>query len=189
MDKSGWKIITGGVRALAGLYGLFQAAVAVREILSRPDRDVLVDMMGSVVSLHSLYLGAALVGAVMMLLSGWHVVALGHARMKAQSASSRFRELDGLIERAMVVFIADYAKSVEMGKEPFFLSSTRATVREMMYAFDDLNIPYPPTVRDAVEPWRILFPRYLAAARSGKIKEARGLWSGEGTATCRTDPS
>ena len=38
------------------------AVVWVRELFTRPDRDVFVDMIGSVVSLHSLYLGAAVGG-------------------------------------------------------------------------------------------------------------------------------
>ena len=42
--------------------GLSKLRVWVREMLTRTDRDIFVEMFGSVVSLHSLYLGAAVGG-------------------------------------------------------------------------------------------------------------------------------
>ena len=44
------------------IFGFVEAVVWVREMLTRPDRDLFVEMLGSVVSLHSLYLGAAVGG-------------------------------------------------------------------------------------------------------------------------------
>ena len=74
-------------------------------------------------------------------------------------------------------FLADYANSIGQGEKPFFSSSTRAAIREMAYGLDDLRVPYPPLQDLAfLEAWYALFPRLLASARAGKIKEARSLW-------------
>lgn len=67
MDSPVWKAAFTIGRWIVGLFGLFEAVGAVREILTRPDRDVLVEMLGSVVSLHSIYFGGAAVGGVLAL--------------------------------------------------------------------------------------------------------------------------
>ena len=74
MDTSIWKSLTKLGRWVAGLYGLLQAVAATRELLTRPDRDVWVEGMDSFVSLHSLYLGAATVGVVLILAGSFPIV-------------------------------------------------------------------------------------------------------------------
>ena len=74
MDSSVWKAALTIGRWIVGLVGLFEAVGAVREILTRPDRDVLVEMLGSVVSLHSVYFGGAAVGGVLALVLVFPVV-------------------------------------------------------------------------------------------------------------------
>lgn len=67
MDSALWKAAGTIVRWVAGLWGLFQGVAAIRELVTRQDRDVLVEMIGSVISLHSIYFGAAAVGGVLAL--------------------------------------------------------------------------------------------------------------------------
>ena len=50
-----------------GLIGLINTVVWMRELRIRPNRDVWVEMLGSVVSLHSIYLGFAVAGTVVTL--------------------------------------------------------------------------------------------------------------------------
>ena len=91
-----WKIV---LRWGAGLGGLFQVVGATRELLTRPDRDVWVEQMGSVVSLHSLYLSASVVGAVIVLASAFPAVEW--ARQK--SPSNKFRRLHAAIARELTL--------------------------------------------------------------------------------------
>ena len=81
----------------AGLGGLFQVVGATRELLTRPDRDVWVEQMGSVVSLHSLYLSASVVGAVIVLASAFPAVEWVRRKMP----SNKFRRLHTAIEREL----------------------------------------------------------------------------------------
>ena len=62
------------MRWLVRLVGLFNFVVWMREFIIRPDREVWVEQMGSFVSLHSLYLGGIMVGAMLMLAGSWPVV-------------------------------------------------------------------------------------------------------------------
>ena len=91
--------------------------------------------------------------------------------------SMRFRAMSQLIDEAMSSFISDYSKSIEQKTDVFFLSSTRAKIRELAFALDDLGVPYPPlTDTKFINYWYHMFPRLLAAARAGKLMEARSLW-------------
>ena len=51
-------------------------------LLTVPDRDVIVGMIGSVVSLHSLYLGAAVGTAILALGCSWSGITLGEWRLQ-----------------------------------------------------------------------------------------------------------
>ena len=66
-----WKAIGTLLRWGGAIVGAGQTTVWLRETLTRPNRDVLTEMMGSVVSLHSLYLGAAVGGSILTLGCGW----------------------------------------------------------------------------------------------------------------------
>ena len=55
------------MRWAVGLIGLINAVISIRELLTRPDRDVWVEKLGSVVSLHSIYLGVAAACIVVVL--------------------------------------------------------------------------------------------------------------------------
>ena len=66
-----WKATGTLLRWGGAIAGAVQVTVWLREALTRPNRDVLTEMMGSVVSLHSLYLGAAVGGSILTLGCGW----------------------------------------------------------------------------------------------------------------------
>ena len=68
MDKS-------NLLRLAGvLFGGFKAIIALRELVTRPDRDVWIETIGSVVSLHSVYWGLAFVAGGIMIASSWRAI-------------------------------------------------------------------------------------------------------------------
>ena len=54
-------------RWVFGLASLFNATIMARELLTRPNRDVWVEQLGSVVSLQSIYLGAVVVSIVVFI--------------------------------------------------------------------------------------------------------------------------
>ena len=80
------------------------AVVWVRELFTRPDRDVFVDMIGSVVSLHSLYLGAAVGGSILAIgcslpLLRWIWRTPGRRRKKNQERLARDEDVRQSKER------------------------------------------------------------------------------------------
>ena len=63
------------LRSWAGaITGMFGAASGIWEIATRPNRDVWVEMIGSVISLHSLYFGAVVIFAAIALVCSIRVV-------------------------------------------------------------------------------------------------------------------
>ena len=90
--------------------------------------------------------------------------------------SVRFRNAAYLIDMAMTQLVADLAKSHEAGKSPLISSTTRATMREMAYMLDHLNVPHPPLGEPkAIDEWYGFMPRVLAASNAGELKQARSL--------------
>lgn len=65
MGSSAWKF----ARQFALLGGLIDIVVSLRELLTRPDANVMVETIGEVVSLHSIYLGLAIAGIVVVFMA------------------------------------------------------------------------------------------------------------------------
>ena len=61
-------------RWAAGLIGLLNASITLWELFTRPDKDVLVSLIGAYVSLHGIYLGFALVAFSVMVGAAWPLV-------------------------------------------------------------------------------------------------------------------
>ena len=156
--------------------GVVDVAVFAREMFTRPDRDVFVDVIGSVVSLHSLYLGAAVGGGLLALCGGWSIVLSARTLVWKRSRAFRFRELAPLIEKAMLN-LENEAK--EPGRKRL-TSSSRALMRELIIGLDELGIPHPPTEGTTKDvpppPWDTFLTRLLAASRTAQLQRAESLW-------------
>ena len=71
MDSSTRKANRKLARGAGYVFGAMQVTVPIVEILTRPNRDVFTEMLGSVVSLHSLYIGVAFGGLIIMVVCSW----------------------------------------------------------------------------------------------------------------------
>lgn len=74
MDASTWAAIRKIGRWVVGLLGLFKVIGAAWELFTRPNRDVWVEMLGSVISLHAILAGAAGVGTVLVVVAVFPVL-------------------------------------------------------------------------------------------------------------------
>lgn len=147
--------------------GIFLDVVGLRELFTRPDRDVLVETIDSVVSLHSVYLGVVVCATVIILFFGWELC-------KDKLPSARFKSKSNFIEHAMSRFISDHIRgpiTVDTLTPP-----TKAVMNELVYVLSDFKIPHPGKAADEFIYWREFLPRLLAASKTGKVKEARLIW-------------
>ena len=95
---------------------------------------------------------------------------------QSRRPSVRFRALSPMIETVMRRVVDDLAHSDKAGSEPFVSSSTRAAARDLAYRLNDFKVPYPPLNEPkALDVWCEFLIRALAAARVGKLKQARSL--------------
>ena len=69
MDVSTWPAVRKIGRWVLGLLGLFDVIGTTWELFARPNRDILVEMLGSAISLHAILAGAAGVGIVLVLVA------------------------------------------------------------------------------------------------------------------------
>ena len=92
-------------------------AIWVREFLTHPDRDVFVDMIGSVVTLHSLYLGAAVGSAILALGCSLPVISWASGVYKRNSPAGKFRRLHADTALELNLTERDAAYEVE-GRPP-----------------------------------------------------------------------
>ena len=160
--------LTQGLKNSFGLViGIFVDIVGLREIFTRENRDVLVDVIGSVISLHSIYLGVIVCATILTIFFGWNL-------SKHRCPSSRFRSQSELISCAMSRFITDFnpgSISIDTLTPP-----TKATMNELIYILSDFKIPHPGRSAGELSFWKEFLPRLLAASRTGKVKEARSIW-------------
>ena len=132
MDSSAWKPIGKLARWAGIVFGAIDIAVAIRETLTRPNRDVFTEMLGSVVSLHSIYLGAAVGGSIIMLVCSWPLFqwlwAIPDRRKKKEQEFNRqiIGDLENLRCRIDLV----------LNETEIIGTVNRETIRVMM---DDLN--------------------------------------------------
>lgn len=158
-----------------GIVGVVDTAVFAWEMFTRPDRDVFVDAIGSVVSLHSLYLGAAMGGSLLALYGGWSIVLSARFVVWKRSRSFRFQEMALVIEKSMLS-LEHEMKETERKR---LTSSSRALMTEVIIGLDELGIPQPPTegTMEDVDPlWETFLPRLLAASRTAQLRRAESLW-------------
>lgn len=117
------------------------------------------------------YAALAAVFAAVLAYSSWNLC-------QPLRPSSRFQEMDDLIDRARLAFLSDVDR--RNANEIRMESSTRAVVREMAHRLDDLKIPYPPMAGGISDVrlghWQEFFPKLLAASRAGKLKHGRTIW-------------
>lgn len=131
----------------------------------------------------SVFLGISLssiVGGAILLLIWWRTrsdLSKVARRIRGRMSNSPvylFRAQADLIERAMVSFNSEYARGIPAGQ--MLSPPTRVTIRELIHALEDLNIPYPGSTHNDMSLWNRFLPRLLAASRAGKIDEARLLF-------------
>ena len=153
-------------RLIAGAWGVTQVSVAIYELATRPDRDVWVDMIGSVVSLHSLYLAAILIGFMLAV-----PATIGIARTIAdlrpnKRAALRFRSLAPEIERVFRKVLVD--PIYDPDGDNSVLEVEQEKLRHDL-AVLRVDLPGNP------ENWALLLPSLLVYAKTGQINAARKL--------------
>ena len=177
----GWKVVRKLGQWVAGIVGLVDAVVWVREMLTRPDRDIYVEMLGSIVSLHSLYLGAATGGAVVALGCAWPVArwVIGIPKRwdrarKIRSPSNQFRNLRNIIVREFNLIEQD---------EQFLSSSfkrsqpTKYSQREILrFELSKLEIKTPSPSSDNDHVWYDFVTNLVPLSQHARLEEARSLW-------------
>ena len=91
-----WKIL----RWVAAFVGLFNAVISFRELLTRPDRDVWMEVFGSFVSLHSIYLGVGILATVVTVACAFPLVRwVWYIPERRREAARRKRERDQVKEQ------------------------------------------------------------------------------------------
>ena len=115
-------------RWVIGIIGLFDALIWTREYFTRPDRDIWIDEIGSVVSLHSVYIGLAAVGVFLMLAGAWPVL-VWLCKFPERVKAKRLEE-----ERRK-------SEKIEAMKKEFLDSQNKAvrSITELLTALHDRN--------------------------------------------------
>ena len=134
-------------------------------------------MIGSFAVPAGLWFGLAGGGIFALVWASWDVGAKVWARYQAQRHAqlpeTRFKALASDISRAMSIFDAE-GREIE---NPLANSDVYVALRELAYRLEKLKIPYPPIKgRKARLLWEVFFPELLAAARAGRLNEARKLY-------------
>ena len=178
----GWKGVKKFFRWGGAVFGFVEATVWVREMLTRTDRDIFVEMFGSVVSLHSLYLGAAVGGGVLTMACAWPVVGWGVGiykrraqKRESQRPPNRFRRLHEIIVREFNLIEQDrqFRSSANRRSQP----SKYAQRAVLSFELSNLGIETPsPACDDDDRAWYDFVTNLVPLAGHARLEEARSLW-------------
>ena len=177
----GWKVVRNLCRWGGAVFGIVDAVVWVREMLTRPDRDIFVEMFGSVVSLHSLYFGATVGGIALTMACAWPVVGWGvgiHKRRAQKRESQRplnqFKSLYKIIVRECNLIEQDgqFRSSANRRSQPSMYAQ-----REMLrFELSNLGIETPSPSSDDDQAWYDFVANLVPLAQHGRLEEARSIW-------------
>ena len=177
----GWKVVKRFLQWGGAVFGFVEAAVWVREMLTRPDRDLFVEMLGSVVSLHSLYLGAAVGGVALTMACAWPVVGWGVGinkrwaqKRESQRPPNRFRSLYEIIVREFNLIEQDsqFRSLPNSRSQP-----SKCAQREMLrFELSNLGIGTPSPDFDDDQTWYDFVAKLAPLAQHARLEEARSLW-------------
>ena len=163
-----------------GGFAIFWGNVVVwgRELLTHPDRDVFLDMIGSVVTLHSLYLGGAVSSAILALACSGPVISwtIGVNRrrkdkQRRNSPAGKFRKLNDVIMREFNITEQD-EDDLTFSRSEASKCAQREILRFELSKFG-LTTPDPET--DSDEVWYEFISRLMPLSQHGRIEEARTL--------------
>ena len=170
----------------AGQWGgaiIFYINVVVwaREIITRPDRDVFVDMIGSVVSLHSIYLGAAVGSAILALGCSWSGISWAtgvYRRWKDKRIRNgplgKLRRLHGVVVREFNLIEQDRA----YGHDGAFTRSqaSKCAQREILrFELSQCGVQAPDPATDSNQRWYKFVAKLMPLSQHSRIEEARAL--------------
>ena len=152
------------------------AVVWIRELLTRPDRDVFVDMIGSVVSLHSLYIGAAVGSSILavwcsraVFVWAWKIKRQWEHKRHTDSPSHRFKLLHDDIVREF-----NHTEREEEGIFEGRSDAAKYKERESLrFKLSKLEIspPNPAKCSDII--WYDFITHLAPLSEDGRIDEAR----------------
>ena len=176
-----WKVVKKFLQWSGAIFGLVDVVVVVREMLTRPDRDLFVEMLGSVVSLHSLYLGAAVGGAALTMACAWPVVGWGVGiykrwaqKRESQRPPNRFIRLYKIIVREFNLIEQDRQfRSSDNGRSQLSKYAQREVLR---FELSNLGIGTPSPAFDDDQSWYDFVAHLVPLAQHGRLEEARSLW-------------
>ncbi len=177
----GWEAIkrTGQWGGAVIFYG--NVVVWVRELFTRSDRDVCVEMIGSIVSLHSLYLGAAVGSVILAFGCSWAGISWAkgvYKRWKDErqrnSPSGKFRRRHDVVMREFNLIEQD--RTYEYDNLSSRSKAWKRAQREILrfeLSKDGLATPDPET--DSDEVWYEFISRLMPLSQHGRIEGARIL--------------
>ena len=182
MGASGWNTIKkfgqwGGAFIFYG-----KTVVWVREFLTRPDRDILVDMIGSVVSLHSLYIGAAVGSGILALGCSWQSVlwAKGvYKRWKDErqknSPSGKLRRLHNAVVREFNLTEQDKEFKASLSRSPMSKYAQREMLR---FELSKCGIETPDPATDDDHIWYEFVTNLVPLSLHGRLEDAKIIGTG-----------
>ena len=176
----GWKVVKGFLQWVGASVGVADAAIWVREMLTRPDRDHFVEMLGSIVSLHSLYLGAAVGGAALTMACTWPVVGWGVGvykrraqKRESQRPPNRFGSLYEIIVREFNLIEQENKSSAKRRSQ----LSMYAQREVLSFELPNLGIETPSSAcDDGGRAWYLFLAKLVPFAQHARLEEARSLW-------------
>ena len=181
MGASGWTTIKRLGQCGGAVFFYINIAVLVREFLTRPDRDVFVEMIGSVVSLHSLYLGAAIGSTILALWLSWSGVWLAtgiYRRWKDKrirnSPSGKFRRLHDVVVREFKLTERDimYEDENLSSRSKSLKYSEREILR---FTLSKCEVRTPDPGNDCDKIWHKFLTNLAPLSAHGRVDEARML--------------
>ncbi len=186
------------VRWAFGLIGLAKAAIWIREMLVRPDRDVFIEMIGSVVSIHSLYLGGAIIGVGVVIVSAIPVIqwifkwperrrAREGAALQAeiQVEVDAFRGFSNRVRAARDRAIAllkhgEFMYDLPCGPHEVVADLAELEIRLKMLGIPTPNVRVSDDVESYIRPWAEYLLVVTPLAELGDIDKARSLTISDG---------
>ena len=181
MDTKGLEAIKriGQWGGAAIFYGNF--AVWMWGLLTVPDKNVFVDMIGSIVSLHSLYLGAAVGSAILALGCSWSGIlwAIGVYRRWENkrirnSPSGKFRRLHNVVVREFNLIEQD--RAYEHDGASTRSQASKCAQREILrFELSQCGLATPDPETDGDGVWCEFISRLMPLSQHGRIEEARTL--------------
>ena len=174
VSKSIWNI----GRWFGFIVGLIDVVIWTREILTRPDRDIFFELLNSVVSLHSIYYGAAIGGMAISLGCAFPVIkwVIGVPRRwmadrQSNSPSNKLCKLFRLISHEFNLIEQDN----DFGTIGRTQASKYAQREILRFELLKLDIGTPSPATDDDNTWYDFIANLVPLSQHGRVNEARML--------------